>query len=425
MSDNQQELISQQALRAVMDNVGAFIYIKDLEGRYLYANQKVQDLFGLPLDEIVGKTDDAFFDLAASNELSENDLKVVQLGEVREAEEHNHVKGTHEIRIFWSVKKPLRNDQGQIIGMFGISTDITERKKMELELQQQNDFLRVIMDNIESSIYMVDQHDNLRYANRRLAERFNLPQGDIKDVHISKVVDAQAYELISANNKKVFETGSAERFKERAMTAQGEEQVFWSVKVPHTMVTGERMIIGFSTDMTEMFHLQEKLRRQSTHDDMTQLYNRRFFFSEGEKLLLTAKQAEESSCFLVIDLDYFKNVNDEYGHPVGDEVLVAIAERLADQVRKNDLLARFGGEEFALLLPGTPKDKAIALAEKMRKAIEATPVKISSGESISVTLSVGVYTDPNSSQNFANSYKTADALLYEAKSQGRNRVVSS
>ncbi|CUS48025.1 MAG: GGDEF domain protein [Idiomarinaceae bacterium HL-53] len=424
MADLQQQLISEKALRAVMDEVGAFIYIKDRDGRYLYANSQVQQLFGAPLEEIIGETDETFFDLDISNELRETDQRVMQEGLVQECEERNYVRGTDEMRIYWSVKKPLFNEQKEIIGMYGISTDITDRKRIERELHEQNEFLNIVMNNIESSIYMIDQDNNLRYANRRLAERFNVPEGKLKGMPISEIVDEEALQLITENNQKVFETRQADRFKERAIDPSGREQVFWSVKVPHTLATGEQVIIGFSTEMTDIFELQEKLRKQTSQDELTKLYNRRYFFTEGEKQLLTAKHNEEESCLLVIDLDYFKEINDEYGHPAGDRVLIEVAERLAQTVRKSDLLARVGGEEFALFLPNTPKEKALELAEKLRASMSSQPVSVEEGVKIRVTLSAGVHADPTSNNTFADIYRIADKLLYEAKSQGRNQVCS-
>ncbi|RTE85851.1 MULTISPECIES: diguanylate cyclase [Gammaproteobacteria] len=424
MADPNLQLTSQAVLHAVMDNVGAFIYIKDLEGRYLYANKKVQELFCAPLIEIQGKTDEAFFDLEISNELREVDRKVMESGQVQECEERNYVKESDEIRTYWSVKKPLFDDSGEIIGMFGISTDITDRKRIERELHEQNEFLNIVMNNVESSIYMIDQDNKLRYANQRLAERFEIAEGRHHGTSIKKLLDDEAYQLITDNNQRVFESRKAARFKEKVKNADGEDTIFWSVKVPHTLATGEEVIIGLSTDMTETFALQEKLKRQSSEDDLTGLYNRRYFFEEGEKQLVEAKHQQEPSCMLVLDLDRFKEINDEHGHPAGDEALTQVARLLSEEVRKTDLLARVGGEEFALFLPNTEANVATELAEKLRQCIQENPVQIKPGTHTQLTISVGVYTDPVSQTPFSDIYHEADSQLYEAKKQGRNRVAS-
>ena len=130
-------------LRTVLDQTGTYIFTKDTAGRYTYVNQMTKDLFGASFEDIVGRDDSHFFDLALANELRINDRLVIDLGETIEREESNIIKATGEMRIYWTVKKPLRNDQGQIIGLCGISTDITQRKMMENALHKSEAHLRL------------------------------------------------------------------------------------------------------------------------------------------------------------------------------------------------------------------------------------------------------------------------------------------
>ena len=130
-------------LSTVLDQTGAYIFTKDCAGCYTYVNRKVQELFGATAENIIGKDDSHFFDLERTNELRINDRLVIDQGETLEREEINIVKATGETRIYWTIKKPLRNDAGQIIGMCGISTDITERKLMENALRNSENHLRL------------------------------------------------------------------------------------------------------------------------------------------------------------------------------------------------------------------------------------------------------------------------------------------
>ncbi|MBV1871618.1 MAG: PAS domain-containing protein [Gammaproteobacteria bacterium] len=124
------------SLKSVLDEVGGYVFTKDLGGCYTFANQLALNLLGLPLEKVIGKTDEHFFDLSTSNELRTNDRRVMDLGEVIEKEEINIVRSTGETRVYWTVKKPLRDAQNKITGMCGISTDITARKQIETEKER-------------------------------------------------------------------------------------------------------------------------------------------------------------------------------------------------------------------------------------------------------------------------------------------------
>ncbi|TRW48394.1 diguanylate cyclase [Aliidiomarina halalkaliphila] len=352
--------IPAEILTTVLDNVGAYVYIKDTEGRYIYVNRQVQELFGASLEEIVGQTDEAFFDLERSAELRENDRHVMESGQVHETEEVNYLKSTGERLTYLTVKQPLYDDSQKLIGMFGISTDITERKALERELKHQNEMLNIVMDNIDSSIFMLDEDNRLVYSNRCLAEQFQHTQAELKNMKISELVDEATFKSLAEHNRKVFESGQAQKFREDVITADGGRRIYWSVKVPHTMANDERIIIGLSTDMTETFLLQERLREQSNRDPMTGLYNRRFFFDFAEKNMAESERSGRPTATLIIDVDDFKNINDAHGHPAGDHVLKVFSAQLEKLIRKGDIAARVGGEEFAVLLPNTGHKQAVS-----------------------------------------------------------------
>lgn len=122
-----QEMVS--GLRTLLDLVDSYAYLKDTSGRYIFVNKKVQELFGHAYEDILGKDDTSFFDLTLSNQLKVNDRLVIDNGETIEREERDIIKSTGEERIYWTVKKPIRDQRGQIIGMCGISTDIVGSKR--------------------------------------------------------------------------------------------------------------------------------------------------------------------------------------------------------------------------------------------------------------------------------------------------------
>lgn len=123
------------SLKTLLNEVGAYIFTKDLEGKYTFANNLVLELFNQPLENVIGKDDSHFFDLNISNSLRENDLRVLKNGEVIEKEERNIIKSSGEVKIYWTVKKPLYDKNGKIKGMCGISTDITESHNLKENLK--------------------------------------------------------------------------------------------------------------------------------------------------------------------------------------------------------------------------------------------------------------------------------------------------
>jgi diguanylate cyclase len=161
----------------------------------------------------------------------------------------------------------------------------------------------------------------------------------------------------------------------------------------------------------------------SQRDPFTGLANRRHFVSIIERELDRVARAGDAALLLMVDIDFFKHVNDTYGHPAGDEVIQAVGRRLTQCVRPMDTVARYGGEEFAVVLPTCPDAFAHAVTERIRLSIERQPVVIASGEAISVTISVGGAFAPSGVRVAAASWvERADQQLYRAKASGRNRT---
>jgi diguanylate cyclase (GGDEF)-like protein len=163
------------------------------------------------------------------------------------------------------------------------------------------------------------------------------------------------------------------------------------------------------------------LQEQATVDSLTGLVNRRVF--DGALETAVTAPVAGGTGLVLIDVDAFKTINDSYGHPVGDDVLVHLAAVLRRQVRADDaVLSRLGGDELAVLLPGCTADVAARRAEELLAAVRAAPLALPDGTLLSVSISVGVAHLPRSAQDLRALYSAADAALYEAKRAGRGRV---
>ncbi|MBA3471215.1 MAG: diguanylate cyclase [Herpetosiphonaceae bacterium] len=156
-------------------------------------------------------------------------------------------------------------------------------------------------------------------------------------------------------------------------------------------------------------------------DGLTKLYNRRGFFEVGQHAVERAQRQIGSLVAMMFDVDHFKVINDTYGHAIGDQVLVQLAECCQYQLRKMDVLGRYGGEEFAILISDTDFQLALKVAERLRACVEATPIQTQAG-SISITISIGVASWGNDLTDLAGLLARADDALYQAKAAGRNCI---
>ena len=222
--------------------------------------------------------------------------------------------------------------------------------------------------------------------------------------------------------------------------SEEEAQVHWYQILSHQKQLEEILgrTVGFTVAMTDYIvntirkarnlmliekeHFQ-KTKESAIRDPLTRLYNRSFLRDYLEKEFVKAGRHSIVFSLLFLDVDYFKRINDEHGHLAGDEVLKHISKLLNASSRGSDLVARYGGEEFVIVMYQTLGRKAMDVAERLRKKIEAAEIKInSSGETIKVTVSGGIATCPYDANTPDELLKNADQALYYAKTKGRNRI---
>lgn len=179
--------------------------------------------------------------------------------------------------------------------------------------------------------------------------------------------------------------------------------------------------IALQIERIELFDEVEKL---SITDGLTGTFLRRYFYERFKEELARAEQLGIALSFIMVDLDKFKRCNDTFGHLVGDVVLKEVSAILKKNVREIDLVGRFGGEEFCVLLPETKKEGALIVSERTRKAVQEKTIK-AYDESVRITISMGVSSFPEDSKHLNELVENADKALYEAKKKGRNKVCSA
>ena len=202
--------------------------------------------------------------------------------------------------------------------------------------------------------------------------------------------------------------------------------------IPYSALTFRAVEIGIAIDvillsiaLAEKFRLlqQDKLRAEklSRIDPLTKLYNRRAFNEVATTIWHNAERYQQNLSIMVLDIDHFKVINDQYGHGTGDQALQSIAKALKEVVRDGDLLARWGGEEFTILLPETNLIQALTLAERLREIIAKLHI-IADGTELKFTVSIGVAQKENEMSSIENLFNQADIFMYQAKQAGRNQV---
>jgi diguanylate cyclase (GGDEF)-like protein len=172
----------------------------------------------------------------------------------------------------------------------------------------------------------------------------------------------------------------------------------------------------------ELRRANKKLLEISTIDYLTNLSNRRHFFDIGIKAFHLAKREKNDLSIICIDIDFFKQINDNYGHHIGDEILKLIANKMSKCVRKSDILARTGGEEFTILLNNTNENSAFILAEKLRNIVETSSYKNDEID-VKITISLGISQLKDDDEDLDSIILRADRALYIAKKDSRNKTV--
>jgi diguanylate cyclase (GGDEF)-like protein len=189
-----------------------------------------------------------------------------------------------------------------------------------------------------------------------------------------------------------------------------------------TLELAQRVAEQLSLAMANL-SLRDTLRQQSIRDPLTGLFNRRFMEESLEREIFRARRKREPVSVIMLDVDHFKRFNDQYGHDAGDVVIQAVGRHLRDGVRAEDVVCRYGGEEFVLILPGSNTTNAAQRAESLRQGVSQLALTLGTTQLPHVTCSIGVASYPINGQTTGNLLKAADTALYQAKRNGRDRVI--
>jgi diguanylate cyclase (GGDEF)-like protein/PAS domain S-box-containing protein len=423
-------------LRAALTQAPDYHYVKDRQSRFAEVNRTTATYHGFadPSD-MVGKTDFDLVDRERAATLFDAEQEVMRSGRPQLDWIERVISKDGVEQWFSTSKVPLRNRDGEVIGLAGVTRDITERRRFEAELRDSRNLLSYVVDEMSDGLAMFDREGFLVYCNDRYRELFPLTR-DVRrpGVHIRDILRAVA------ETGEQLDIGDPAPWIDsvvQSMTSEGEQQVplydgRW-VQIRNRATAGGASMVVVS-DVTaikksegELRELTDKLRSMATTDALTGLMNRRAFDATLAEELERTARAHAPFSLVLIDVDRFKAYNDGYGHQAGDEALKEVARRLTSALlRPRDVAARYGGEEFAVILPDTDEASAYIVAERIRQSLADAGMPHVMSEHGFVTLSIGIatYDGAELKRSVAQLIGRADEALYLAKDGGRNRAVS-
>ena len=407
---------NQQELQALMDASPLCISWADMQGNVQYNNQKFCEFFGYTVEDmptVAHWRRQAYPDQAYRKQVP------TLLGMLKEAQQQGKEAAPIEVTITCkdgSIRHMLQ--AGALVGnrILVMFSDITERKRMEEALRESEDKYRALVEFTEDSVCLIDRDKRYLYINEKYLSRLGLPRSQVIGRPYGDFHSREDNKEFSEYVNQVFKSG---RFIQYEHKGRRDDRYFLRTLSP--VKKGDKHIDAvtmIAKDITERKRAETELVRMATHDSLTGLPNRMLFNDRLALALTQAHRHKKKLAVMLLDLDYFKDVNDSLGHNVGDQLLRAVGDRLKGLLRSGDTVARVGGDEFLVLLSeiASPYD-ATTIAQKILVAFHRPFVF--DGYELQISTSIGFSLYPDDGDDADTLLKYADIAMYSAKDKGR------
>jgi diguanylate cyclase (GGDEF)-like protein/PAS domain S-box-containing protein len=397
----------------------AIISETDPHGIITHVNDNFCRISGYTRDELIGKTHALLSSGLHPKGFWKSMYATMAKGEVWQAEVRNRAK---DGSYYWvqSANAAMRDTQGKLRGYMSLRLDVTESKALETELAERSLQLDAVLKHIPIGISMFDPEQRLVVCNERYREMYGLSAGLTKR-------GTRLAELMEHQTRAASVTTTHSHTADVMGSYLGKIAKCEPFTYTHFLDDGRCFRVSTGPmpdggwvdaheDITHQFSLEKRISHLALHDGLTDLANRTLFNERLEEAL--AKDPKDSVAVLCLDLDHFKNVNDSFGHAVGDALLQAVATRLRSCVRRTDIVGRMGGDEFTVLQKSKdPCTDAALLAERLIEKISA-PYRIE-GNEVRIGISVGIAVAALHDKDPKKLLRNADIALYHSKGAGR------
>jgi diguanylate cyclase (GGDEF)-like protein/PAS domain S-box-containing protein len=421
-----QHALFQSLIRSIPD----LVWLKDPDGVYLACNERFEKLYGALERDIVGKTDYDFVDRESADFFRAHDRAAMAAGRSTMNEEWLTFAEDGYRGLFETTKTPMFDDRARLIGVLGIAHDISGRNRVEQALRDSEEQLKEAQSLAHLGNWSLDLATGAAVWSDEEFRLLGYAPGAVEpsSENFLKAVHPDDVDAVLAEMRRAMNPGETRPYHivHRVVGAAGERVVEQLGKVGFDDQGRPTRMFGTTADITERVRVEKQVEHLAYHDLLTGLPNRAFFLDRLNQALAAAQRSGRLGAVLFVDLDQFKRINDIHGHPVGDRVLREIAGRLRQSLRQEDTVARFGGDEFVILLSELAADAetaaslARAVADKIRVAL-GQPARVD-GQDHLATASIGVSLYPKHGESMDDLIREADIAMYRAKDSGRNAL---
>lgn len=425
------DITSSFAATEIVETMADALIVCDSEGQIRVVNHAVASTFGYQPSELVGRSIEMLVDPDATLANTEKLHQALKRGTLRDQERVFLTKDGKAVEVSLSISQ--LKDRGVVAGSVVIARDIRQRKQAEAEIKENVTLLEAALEALQTS----EGRYRMLFERNSAGVFRNTLDGRILDCNdaCARIFGFSSREELMAANAMTFYADLKERdqtmelLKEVGTLTNLELQLkrrdgspIWvleNITLLPPRNEEPAILEGTLIDITDRKLAEEQIEFHAYHDVLTNLPNRKLFTDRLTLALFHARRNETALAVMFIDVDHFKVINDTLGHNAGDELLLAMADRIPKSVREGDTVARMGGDEFTLLLPDLryPEDAA-KIAENVLSRIEQ-PVTISNRE-LYVTASIGIALYPTDGNDAETLLKNADSAMYLAKESGRN-----